>query len=416
MALLYLFYIVFLSGFTFHRLNRVFLNLISLLSVILPFLSGLIVFPGQWAVNLDPSYNYREFINSGEIGQAVNHTIQVWSFSTVLIYVYFMGISFMFLRGILLIRKMILFKKLSVVSRSGKLTIISSDLFTSPFSFFHWIYVPADFQKIPGFESLLMHERTHAEQLHSADLLIMEICSMFFWFNPFVFLLKKSLKRTHEYLADNSVISQGVSTQDYLRLLVSCIESGYSSGLIHTFKSLTIKKRIEMITKNKTPKLRKYIYLLIFPFLILLTVAFSGTSLGNGPPSICPVKYIKITSAFGIERVNPITKKSGRHSGIDLKAPSGTPVVAPASGVIMEAGWDKDYGYNILIRHDKEFETFYEHLQDISVKKGDHVTLGQEIGHVGSTGISTGPHLHYEVIKNGVRVDPQDYFGKQDQN
>ena len=165
-----------------------------------------------------------------------------------------------------------------------------------------------------------------------------------------------------------------------------------------------------MITKNKTPRLRKLTYLLVFPVVALLIQSFSVDTLQNNPPEIRPVKGGKISSPYGEMRKLPFNNETSRHTGIDIAIPEGTLVVSPADGIIVKAENDKLYGNMILIKHDEEYETFYAHLQDLSVKPGDHVTEGQEIGHAGSTGLSTGPHLHYEVIKNGERVNPEDYF------
>ncbi|MFT6707214.1 MAG: murein DD-endopeptidase MepM/ murein hydrolase activator NlpD [Flavobacteriales bacterium] len=128
------------------------------------------------------------------------------------------------------------------------------------------------------------------------------------------------------------------------------------------------------------------------------------------PPSIKPLKdHDKINSGFG-DRFHPIFKKKVFHKGIDFKAPLGTPVLATSDGVVEFARDGKKHGLYILLKHDENFHTKYSHLSKLKVKEGETVKKGTVIGLVGSTGTSSGPHLHYEVIKNGKAVNPVDYF------
>jgi len=104
------------------------------------------------------------------------------------------------------------------------------------------------------------------------------------------------------------------------------------------------------------------------------------------------------------------TRFSGGHRGIDIPAPSGTPVYAADGGTVIYAGFSGSYGNHVKIRHSNGFVTLYAHFSSISVKYGEQVFQGQEIGKVGSTGRSTGNHLHFEIIKNGVQVNPEAYL------
>jgi murein DD-endopeptidase MepM/ murein hydrolase activator NlpD len=97
---------------------------------------------------------------------------------------------------------------------------------------------------------------------------------------------------------------------------------------------------------------------------------------------------------------------SGHHTGLDFAAATGTPVFAALAGKVVEAGWGGAYGNHIIVRHDNGVETLYAHLNSTAVAKGERVLRGQRIGAVGSTGNSSGPHLHFEVIKNGTQRDP----------
>ena len=98
------------------------------------------------------------------------------------------------------------------------------------------------------------------------------------------------------------------------------------------------------------------------------------------------------------------------HEGLDFAAPRFAPVVATASGIVADAGWDSVYGNYIIIKHDENYSTFYGHLQSIDINIGNKVSSGELIGTVGSTGRSTSPHLHYEIRFQGKQVDPLGYL------
>lgn len=111
-----------------------------------------------------------------------------------------------------------------------------------------------------------------------------------------------------------------------------------------------------------------------------------------------------ISSRFGT-RVDPISGEVKTHGGTDIAAPLGTPILAAADGVVVTAAWHNSYGYYVKIKHDDTYSTLYAHCSALHVSVGQTVKQGQIIADCGSTGYSTGPHLHYEVIQNGVRVD-----------
>ena len=115
---------------------------------------------------------------------------------------------------------------------------------------------------------------------------------------------------------------------------------------------------------------------------------------------------MRITSRFG-RRNHPMLGYTKMHKGVDFGAPAGTPVMASGEGVVVKAGWNGAYGNYVLVRHNSEYSTAYAHLSKVSVKAGQKVKQRQIIGNVGSTGRSTGPHLHYEVIYRGQHINPQ---------
>ncbi|MBS7671382.1 M23 family metallopeptidase [Croceicoccus gelatinilyticus] len=116
-----------------------------------------------------------------------------------------------------------------------------------------------------------------------------------------------------------------------------------------------------------------------------------------------------VTSEFGT-RDDPFHGKKRAHKGMDLAAPTGTPVHATGNGVVTYAGWKGSYGLLVVIRHPSGYETRFAHLSKVDVGKGQSVRKGSMIGRIGSTGRSTGPHLHYEVRLNGKALDPSRFM------
>ena len=143
--------------------------------------------------------------------------------------------------------------------------------------------------------------------------------------------------------------------------------------------------------------------------------AAAGGSGGGGSANasgsfLWPVaSYVYVSSRFGL-RVHPITGEKKSHTGIDIASNQGTAVYASDGGSVTLAGWNGGYGNCIMIDHGNGYVTLYGHLSSISVSVGQTVSQGATIGAVGSTGNSTGPHLHFEVLKNGTRIDPEQFF------
>jgi murein DD-endopeptidase MepM/ murein hydrolase activator NlpD len=125
----------------------------------------------------------------------------------------------------------------------------------------------------------------------------------------------------------------------------------------------------------------------------------------NGDLFIWPTSG-RITSGYGFRR-SPFTGARQFHSGIDIGAPTGTPVRAAMSGRVTHVGFDNTFGNTVIISHHSGYRTLYAHLNVARVRPGAYVQTGERIGDVGSTGLSTGPHLHFTVYKNGVTVNPR---------
>jgi murein DD-endopeptidase MepM/ murein hydrolase activator NlpD len=154
--------------------------------------------------------------------------------------------------------------------------------------------------------------------------------------------------------------------------------------------------RLEAESKAMTERIRK------------LQAAQSGK--GNGTISTWPVPgYYVISSPFGW-RTHPITRKQSMHTGTDIVAPTGTQMRAAGAGVVVIAGWGGAYGNMIVIDHGGGISTLYGHGSRLDVREGQSIQANQVIGAVGSTGWSTGAHLHFEVREGGNPIDPLRFF------
>jgi murein DD-endopeptidase MepM/ murein hydrolase activator NlpD len=148
-------------------------------------------------------------------------------------------------------------------------------------------------------------------------------------------------------------------------------------------------------------------------FVEITTMVKNKEKLLRAIPAIQPIsnKNLKrVASGFGY-RIDPLYKDFRLHAGLDFSAPTGTPIYATSDGVVQSAGFSTDgYGNKVVINHGYGFQTLYAHMVRVKAKAGQSVKRGEVIGYVGSTGKSTGSHLHYEVIKRGAKVDPVYYF------
>lgn len=182
-------------------------------------------------------------------------------------------------------------------------------------------------------------------------------------------------------------------------------EGGTGGAAIDQSSDPQILKEAE----RRLDKLKNKIRLQATSYSELINRVFNMKDELNHIPAIKPVPG-KLISGFG-HRMHPIHKVRRMHAGIDLQAKTGTPVYATGDGVVKWSGIKANgYGIHVDIDHGYGYETKYAHLDKLAVKKGQKVKRGDIIGYSGNTGLSKGPHLHYEIIKDGVKINPIDYF------
>jgi murein DD-endopeptidase MepM/ murein hydrolase activator NlpD len=163
------------------------------------------------------------------------------------------------------------------------------------------------------------------------------------------------------------------------------------------------------LTQQNSILMKRMLISLAAGLLLLTTTLFSMQQ--KDPPSGLPFDTMfPVVSDFGF-RIHPVTKAKKLHQGVDFKARLGTPIYATGNGVVSRAEDDEKYGNMVVIRHDDRHESLFAHMTDkLEVEAGQKVKKGDLIGYVGNSGVSIAPHLHYEVIKDGERVDPRPYL------
>lgn len=420
-SLFYAFYALILRKCTFFLLNRIFLISGLLLSFLIPALNISITGSQLEDVGTNMIYPFlvemeHDFIQP----QTSMYSTATFSYSGFFSTIYFMGITVLLFKLLFFIKRIIRISAHSKAEQIDKIKIIRVEE-VSPFSFFNRIFLP----KEENNPLIIKHEMAHIKQYHWFDLILMEVISLLLWFNPFIYLYKRALKLQHEYLADTNVVENESLIEDYLHCMLHQIQMVNLGGIVSQFYCKTTKKRILMITKDKTTHKYKGIYLLTLPLVCLMLSAFS-VSYEMGikedvitiqpkeikEPSIYPIDAKKVRRITGYgEWVNPKTKKKGFHYGIDFALPEGEEVYSTADGFVAEAAFDAAKGNYIIIRHNEVFSTFYSHLKSILVEVGDQLKEGQVIGLSGNTGTATtGPHLHYGILKDGEYINPQNYL------
>ena len=283
-SLFYMIYWLFLRKETFFNFNRYYFIISILAALALPFLDvgNAPVFVESVPVQaITGGYYYLEnavipstAVSSPEISAG-------YGFMDVLAWIYFAGVAFFLLR--LVIQAIWLMWKISSsekIEMSG-MRIVLDEKAGSPFSFFSWVFLTPAEANEGNISEILVHEKEHISQKHSIDLLLIELLSAFQWINPFVWLLRRSIKETHEYLADHAVLRQGVPVHDYQKLLLSYAMGVAQPGLITPLNFSLNKKRMIMMKKMRSPDIRKWKSLFFLPLVLILSLAFSNPFTGE---------------------------------------------------------------------------------------------------------------------------------------
>jgi hypothetical protein len=348
-----------------------------------------------------------------------------FNFAIVLMTIYWLIFSLFIIRILITTIQLFVLRRKSIIQQKNGYQLVISNV-PEIFSYFNWIFIPN--HKLEAYDpQILKHEKAHINLKHSCDVILTETYIAFFWFNPLVYFYRKSLKSVHEFQADKGVLKSGVKTSQYLQLLMQSLEIKKTNSLYNYFNQPILKKRVTMMTKPKSNRLAKLSYLLLIPVCGLLISAFTSPKIiedsfidpfdilenSNTAPSLFPIKNAtkdNITAYFGEVGKHSKINKGIIHTGIDIRAKSGTPVLATGDGVIAKASMEGNWGNLVIITHTDGYQTWYAHLKGFNTDENQHVKKGDVIGYVGNTGLSSGPHLHYEIKHNGQHVNPLDFI------
>ncbi|HYQ56915.1 MAG TPA: M56 family metallopeptidase [Draconibacterium sp.] len=276
LALFSMIYLLFLKRETFFRLNRFFLLGSILFSIVLPLLHLQVYEPKTnmlEEITITPNRNLLEAVTiyGQDLSGEVVNTI---SSSKLIILIYLFGLIFFLGRMLFRIGQILVLISKNEVQRVQNYKFVLVDKICSPFSFLGYIFINTDGRKDPGYEKMVAHELEHIKQGHTVDLLILEVLSVFQWFNPFMWMLKHAIRENHEYLADSAVLNSGISSAQYKQLLLSQA-IGLQMNIANNFNSSLITKRIKMISKMRSSKMANLKYILGFILFAVLIVVFA---------------------------------------------------------------------------------------------------------------------------------------------
>jgi len=271
--LFYLCYFLFFSRDTFYLRNRIYLIAILLLSIIIPLMKVFNISTSQATIEQTNTIN--DIILSGSvIGTTVSQKIISFNLNNFLLCLYFSIAGLILLRGLISISRTLMIIRKGIILDTNFPKVILSDLDHPPFSFFPYVVIPKKTYEIGDYSELLAHENAHIRQGHTFDLLFSELLIAFLWFNPFIWLIKRSIILNHEYLADNFSLKYSFNRQEYQYKLLNISTELMSIPLAHNFSSL-IKNRIVMINKKPTRNYAAMKNIIILPVLAILFIIFS---------------------------------------------------------------------------------------------------------------------------------------------
>jgi hypothetical protein len=271
--LLYLCYILFFSKDTFYLRNRIFLIGLLLLSLIIPLLKVFNFFAVDSTIEHTNSMN--SFIVSGAIIEAtLSEKITSFDLNNFIVWLYFSITGLFLLRALTGVARTFMIIHKGTIQDTRFPKVVLSEMEHPPFSFFPYVVIPKKTFESEDYLEILAHEKAHIRQGHTFDLLFSELLIVFFWFNPFMWLIKRSMVLNHEYLADNFSIRSSCSIKEYQYKLLNIPNSLMNVPLAHNFSSL-IKNRIVMINKRPTRNYAALKSIIILPVTAILFVMFS---------------------------------------------------------------------------------------------------------------------------------------------
>ncbi len=279
---------------------------------------------------------------------------------------------------------------------------------------------------------IMLHELAHLKRKDIATFWIMALLKAVYWMNPLIWYALNKMRQDCEVACDAFTLSymNEKDNKKYGYTIIQLLQKNKPIAAANiagvTGSKSQIVRRLKMIAQFKKNSYKlsfvSIAILVVMGCMFLTNAEEEKTDLqAQGQPEIVeeskeqaentemmwplPVEHNRITSPYGW-RVHPLLEEKRLHTGIDIAAPLDVDIVAAQKGTITHADMLGGYGYTIIIQHDNGIETLYAQCNELLVNEGDTVETGDIIARVGSSGYSTGPHLHFEVRKDGEHVDP----------
>jgi TonB family protein len=271
LLVLYAVYTIFLKRDTFYQANRLYLMGTVVFSLAMPMLTIFWIYPWNavnYTIILDPVV-----ISPDEVREALGRHMSVFE---VMLAVYLTGVTLFAIRfffQVYQIRRLV--RRYKVIKKGNdRLVVLPAP--HAPFSFFKLIFVSREVLSSDNIRQILAHERVHIRQMHSADLLALEILTIIQWFNPVIWFYRRSVKEIHEFLADQGVVDNGENLTEYQNVLLNQAMGIQLNDLTHNFNKSLIKKRIIMMTKERSGPASRWKLLLPVPVILSLSLVFTA--------------------------------------------------------------------------------------------------------------------------------------------
>lgn len=374
-VLFYLLYKLLFQRDTFFRFRRYYLLGALLFSLIYPLL------PVFDVSGLLPQKQYAEAsVAVVEVGDVVAHMVELdevagasFNWSALLIAIYSAGSAFFLFKILFQLVRLVRFRLTAEVRSHNGISYRQLVNKHAPFSFFKWIFVDENLHNDAKLDQILIHEYIHANQWHSADVMLAEIVRVAFWWNPAVWLIKKEIVINLEYIADSEVLSEGVDRRDYQYHLLHLTYPQTNLKLTNNFNVSQLKQRITMMNKEKTPVKQMAKYLLVLPMVLLLITANSVYAQKVTPQKVITTTGSEGSVSFKIEKSDDALKDGKIIIRGIQDSINGKPLI-----IVDDVRMAKDFEINSISTND---------IQSISVLKDKSAVA-----------------LHGEEAKNGVII------------
>ena len=290
LTLLSLIYFFFLRKETFFKINRLFLLGSVLFSVILPLIKLRILNPQPIMLSEVTVTPYRNMIEAVTIySHGVSGSVEQAIISTGLfLYIYLIGVTFFLGRFLFRIIQILLIIRKNKIQVADGIRMVLMEKEMSPFSFMKYVFVSESILQNKGYDKMIEHELEHVKQGHSIDVIVLEILTVFQWFNPFMWMLNRAIRENHEFLADQAVLNSGVTRGYYKKLLLDQLVGG-QLVIANNFNYSLIKNRIKMMSKIKSSKyaITKIVFgILVAVSLVIVFACEQKESMETGQPSV----------------------------------------------------------------------------------------------------------------------------------